>query len=303
MLFSGIVVGRVELITGHRRFRCRLAGSDWGLVVSLIVGPELVADAAARLAGLGGVIERANAAAAASTTGVVTAAGDEVSEAIATLFSSHGQAYQAVSAQAAAFHDQFAALLNASVGRYVSVEAASANPLLDAINTPTMTLLGRPLIGDGANGTASHPNGGAGGLLWGNGGNGFSQPAGGGTGGYGGDAGLVGNGGAGGNGGAANGSGTGGQGGGGGNGGWLWGNGGKGGTGGLGGTVLPPNNFGGSGGAGGAGGRSGLFYGNGGDGGDGGPAGTGPYARGGAGGRGGEASGIGHDGADGQPGV
>ncbi|MGV7705393.1 PGRS repeat-containing protein, partial [Mycobacterium kansasii] len=79
-------------------------------------------------------------------------------------------------------------------------EAVNANPLqsverelLGAINAPTNTLLGRPLIGDGAAGTAANPNGQSGGLLWGNGGNGYN-----GLGGNGGAAGLIGNGGAGG---------------------------------------------------------------------------------------------------------
>ncbi|CKR76816.1 PE family protein [Mycobacterium tuberculosis] len=37
----------------------------------------------------------------------MAAAHDEVSAAIAALFSAHGQAYQAASAQAAAFHTRF----------------------------------------------------------------------------------------------------------------------------------------------------------------------------------------------------
>ncbi|WP_337360551.1 PGRS repeat-containing protein, partial [Mycobacterium tuberculosis] len=74
--------------------------------------------------------------------------------------------------------------------------------VLGLINAPTQALLGRPLIGNGADGTAANPNGGAGGLLYGNGGNGFSQTTAGLTGGTGGSAGLIGNGGNGGAGGA-----------------------------------------------------------------------------------------------------
>ncbi len=50
--------------------------------------------------------------------------------------------------------------------------------MLGLINAPTQALLlGRPLIGQRrADGTAANPNGGAGGLLHGNGGNGFSKP-------------------------------------------------------------------------------------------------------------------------------
>jgi hypothetical protein len=53
------------------------------------------------------------------------------------------------------------------------------------INEPTMLIIGRPLIGNGADGTAAHPDGYAGGLLDGNGGNGVN-------GGNGGNAGLLG---------------------------------------------------------------------------------------------------------------
>ena len=48
-----------------------------------------------------------NAAAAAPTTGVVPAAADEVSALTAAQFAAHAQMYQAVSAQAAAIHEQF----------------------------------------------------------------------------------------------------------------------------------------------------------------------------------------------------
>jgi PE family len=60
---------------------------------------------------------------------VIAAAGDEVSAAIASLFSSHGEAFQALSAQAAAFHAQFVQALNAGAGAYASTEAANAAPL------------------------------------------------------------------------------------------------------------------------------------------------------------------------------
>ncbi|WP_264991499.1 PE domain-containing protein, partial [Mycobacterium kiyosense] len=78
----------------------------------------------------------------------------------------------------AAFHDRFAQLLGAAGGAYAQAEAAGADPLQlveNVINAPTQALLGRPLIGDGANGTAgTGANGGAGGILVGNGGAGGS---------------------------------------------------------------------------------------------------------------------------------
>ena len=68
----------------------------------VIAAPETVASAAADVAGIGSSLSAANVAVAAPTTRVLAAAGDEVSAAIASLFSSHGQEYQALSAQAAA---------------------------------------------------------------------------------------------------------------------------------------------------------------------------------------------------------
>lgn len=73
----------------------------------LVVVPELVAAAATDLANIGSSISAANAAAAAPTTALVAAGGDEVSAAIAALFGAHARAYQALSAQAAMFHEQF----------------------------------------------------------------------------------------------------------------------------------------------------------------------------------------------------
>ncbi|WP_272890651.1 PE family protein, partial [Mycobacterium marinum] len=123
--------------------------------------PEALAAAAGDLTGIGEALRAATAAAAPSTTSLVAAAGDEVSTAIATLFSEHAQSYQALSAQMAAFHDRFMNALAGAGGSYASAEAANATPLqtieqdlLGAVNAPTQVLFGRGLIGDGANGTA-----------------------------------------------------------------------------------------------------------------------------------------------------
>src|SRR6516165_10616575 len=95
----------------------------------VIAAPEFVTAAASDLASLGSTISSANAAAATPTTGVLAAAEDEVSAAIAALFSAHGQGFQALSAQAAAFHDQFVQTLTAGAGSYVGAEAANASLL------------------------------------------------------------------------------------------------------------------------------------------------------------------------------
>src|ERR1700737_3271067 len=112
--------------------------------MSLVVVPEWLTAAAADVAGVGSAGRAANAEAVIPTTGLLAAAEDEVSAAIAALFSAHGRGYQALSAQAALFHDQFVQALNGAGSAYVAAEAASASPLeafqqavLDVINTPT----------------------------------------------------------------------------------------------------------------------------------------------------------------------
>jgi triacylglycerol lipase len=71
---------------------------------SLIAVPELITTAATDLGNIGSTLNAARAAAATQTTGMLAAAEDEVSAAIAAVFSAHGQGFQALSAQAAAFH-------------------------------------------------------------------------------------------------------------------------------------------------------------------------------------------------------
>ncbi|AMC63774.1 PE-PGRS family protein PE_PGRS30 [Mycobacterium tuberculosis variant africanum] len=114
------------------------------------------------------------------TTALASAGADEVSAAVSRLFGAYGQQFQALNARAATFHAEFVSLLNGGAAAYTGAEAASVSSmqaLLDAVNAPTQTLLGRPLIGNGADGVAgtgsnAGGNGGPGGILYGNGGNG-----------------------------------------------------------------------------------------------------------------------------------
>lgn len=224
--------------------------------------------------------------AALPSTAVAAAAADEVSTAIAELFGTHARQFQAAAAQAATYHEQFVSALNGAAAAYADAEAAIvvtlrvaaadgfqiamygpihaagqawiASPVGQAldpiVNVPSSMLLGRPLIGNGAPGTATAPTGGAGGLLFGDGGPGFSPASG--AGGSGGNAGLIGNGGPG---GTGSGGGPGGAGG---SGGWLLGNGGMGGPGGTDGAGGQAFFFG-NGGPGATTGRAGLFIGTG----------------------------------------
>ena len=57
------------------------------------VSPQVVAGAAQSVAGIGATLQQAHTAAGPATTAVVAAAGDEVSAAVAALFSSHGQVF------------------------------------------------------------------------------------------------------------------------------------------------------------------------------------------------------------------
>jgi hypothetical protein len=90
------------------------------------VTPDVVSQAAGELDSIGSTLSAANAAAAASTTGIVAPGADAVSAAVAALLGSHAEEYQAVGAQAADFHSQFVSLLNAGTGSYVSTELANA---------------------------------------------------------------------------------------------------------------------------------------------------------------------------------
>jgi hypothetical protein len=109
----------------------------------VVAVPEMLGTAATDLASLESTISLANAAAAAPTTGVLAAAEDEVSAAIAAVFSAHGQGFQTLSAQATAFHDQFVQALTAGAGSYVSAEAANAAAFTaNAAQTVQQDLLG-----------------------------------------------------------------------------------------------------------------------------------------------------------------
>ncbi|WP_142283680.1 PE family protein, partial [Mycobacterium gordonae] len=203
------------------------------------VAPELISAAAGDLANVGSALQAAKAAASGSTTVVLAAGADEVSAAVSVLFGAYGQQYQALSTNAAVFHEQFVQALTSGAGAYATAEAANAAAVADPLTSlvgqiqatgvfnydPVKMLTGRPLFGNGADGApGTGQNGGNGGWLIGNGGNGGSGKA------------FTGQ--AGGNGGSAG----------------LWGHGGDGGAGGSG---LPF--FGGSGGRGGAGGANGLL--------------------------------------------
>lgn len=104
----------------------------------LITTPEALASTAADVHNIGSAINAARAGAAGQTTGLLAAAQDEVSAAIANLFGAYGQQYQATLSQAATFHTEFTRALAAAASTYAQAEAAGA------------ALLGRTAITGGA---------------------------------------------------------------------------------------------------------------------------------------------------------
>ncbi len=85
--------------------------------------------AATDVASIGSQVAMATQGVAGATTRVMVAADDEVSTAIAAVFSAHGQAYQALSSQAVAFHERFVQALTGTAGAYAATECANASPL------------------------------------------------------------------------------------------------------------------------------------------------------------------------------
>jgi hypothetical protein len=120
--------------------------------------PDYLAAAASDLANIGSNIGLANSAALGPISSVPAAGADEVSVSIAALFDAHAAAYQALSAQAALFHQQFVELMSGGATQYASTEAANASPLqsiqqgvLSQIGSPSQALsTGSSLIGSAA---------------------------------------------------------------------------------------------------------------------------------------------------------
>lgn len=95
-------------------------------MTGMLVQPELMATAAADIAGLGATLGDVNAAAAEWITGVSATAADEISEATARLFNAFGNEYQAAMRQVTVFHTGFTRALEAAAGMYLQTELASA---------------------------------------------------------------------------------------------------------------------------------------------------------------------------------
>jgi hypothetical protein len=92
----------------------------------VITDPDAMATAADELQGIGAELESTNAAAAAPTTGVLPPATDSVSARAAAMLEAQAAQYQALSAQAELFHNQFVQTLITAKNAYAETELSNA---------------------------------------------------------------------------------------------------------------------------------------------------------------------------------
>ena len=96
----------------------------------VVVTPESLQTAAETLGGIRSSLAEAAATAAGPTTAIAAAAQDEVSIALASMFGNFGQDFQALSAQAQLFHEQFVNAMSGGVSAYLSAEATNVEQTL-----------------------------------------------------------------------------------------------------------------------------------------------------------------------------
>lgn len=113
----------------------------------VLATPEALAGAAADVTAIETTIRGASVAAAGPTSGVLAAASDEVSAAIANVFGAYGQEFHALINQAAAFHAEFTKALAAAGGAYAEAEAANVEATSNALGAPIRALLDRTPLG------------------------------------------------------------------------------------------------------------------------------------------------------------
>ncbi|MBX9642103.1 MAG: PE-PPE domain-containing protein [Mycobacteriaceae bacterium] len=107
----------------------------------LLTAPETLAAAATDVDGIAAAIHSANAGAAGRTSGLLAAAGDEVSAALAALFSAYSAEYQAVVKQASVFQSDFANALSNAASAYTQAEALNGTLL----SAPAAATLAPPI--------------------------------------------------------------------------------------------------------------------------------------------------------------
>lgn len=123
--------------SGDRRTRIYDGEAD---VSYLATVPQQLEVAAQQLAGIRSSL--AGSAASALTRTTAAAAQDDISTVVATMFNSFGQDFHALSAQADAFHQQFANSVNQGASAYVTTEVANARAALQAAESSLPSVLG-----------------------------------------------------------------------------------------------------------------------------------------------------------------
>ncbi|WP_205875860.1 PE family protein [Mycobacterium camsae] len=113
-------------------------------MTNLLVAPQVITTAVADIENIGSTVTAASAAAAAPTTGLLAAAADEVSAAIANLFGTHGQEFQALVGQVEAFQTTFQQTLAAAANAYVQTESAASAMLSGALHATAAPAAGIP---------------------------------------------------------------------------------------------------------------------------------------------------------------
>jgi hypothetical protein len=108
----------------------------------VLAAPDALATVASNVANMGSTINGATTAAAAHTNSLAAAAADEVSTQIAAMFSAHGLEFQQLSAQAAAFHEQFVQTLAASANAYSAAESSATQTLFSSAATTNAAAAG-----------------------------------------------------------------------------------------------------------------------------------------------------------------
>jgi hypothetical protein len=103
----------------------------------VITDPGMMAAAADEMQSVGAALAATNTAAARPTAGVLPPAGDSVSLRAAALLDAHAQQYQAFSAQAEAFQNQFVQTLNAAQTFYAETEADNTAAMQMSAASPT----------------------------------------------------------------------------------------------------------------------------------------------------------------------
>jgi hypothetical protein len=110
----------------------------------VIAAPEIMAAAAADVAAIGSTLSAAHLAAAAPTVAVIPAAADEVSAAVAQVFSQAAQGFQGLVGKASAFGQQFAQQLTGGAGAYAAAEAVNAASVAFDPNSIIQELIDAP---------------------------------------------------------------------------------------------------------------------------------------------------------------